>query len=94
MKALQKLYKKVTRLHAFKRRCWFAYFQNVGEYFKMNIYQTRDIIIVKKGWKLLEKFKCFCNLCATKVNYNLEITSVRSSLDLGHKFELENYLST
>ena len=32
-----------------------------------------------------EKFKCFCNLCATKVNNNLKITSFRSSLDLGNK---------
>ena len=41
-----------------------------------------------------EKFKCFCNLCATKMNNNLEITSVRSSLDSGNKLELENHLLT
>ena len=40
------------------------------------------------------KAQCFFNLGATKVNDNLEITSVRSSLDLGNKFELENHLST
>ena len=33
----------------------------------------------------------FCNLCATKVNNNLEITSVRSSLDLGNKFGYLNW---
>ena len=32
-----------------------------------------------------EKFKCSFNLCVTKVNNNLEITSVRSSLDLSNK---------
>ena len=61
-------------------------------------WQTRDIIIVKQVWKwnenVLEKLKCFSNLLATKVNNNLEITSVRSSLDLGNKFELEYHLST
>ena len=36
----------------------------------------------------------FCNLCATKVNNNLEITSVHSFLDLGKKFEFNNHLST
>ena len=35
--------------------------------------------------KCIEKFKCSCNLCVTKVDNNLEITSVRSSLDLGNK---------
>ena len=65
--------------------------------FKMwliNIFWTRDIIIVKKVWKLLENFKFLCNLCATKVNKNLQITSFRSSLDLDNKFELENHLLT
>ena len=32
-----------------------------------------------------EKFNCSCNLCVTKVNNNLEITSVRSSLHLYNK---------
>ena len=31
----------------------------------------------------MEKFKWSCNLCVTKVDNNLEITSV--SLDLGNK---------
>ena len=31
---------------------------------------------------------------ATKVNNNLEITSVHSFLDLGKKFEFNNHLST
>ena len=35
--------------------------------------------------KCIEKFKYSCNLCVTKVDSNLEITSVRSSLDLGNK---------
>ena len=49
---------------------------------------------MKQVWKYIRKDQCFCNFCATKVNDNLEITSVRSSLDLGNKFELENHLST
>ena len=32
-----------------------------------------------------EKFKCSFNLCVTEVNNNLEIISVRSSLDLSNK---------
>ena len=39
----------------------------------------------EKFWKCKEKFKCSCNLYVTKVDNNLEITSVRSSLDLGNK---------
>ena len=39
----------------------------------------------EKFRKCKEKFKCSCNLCVTKVDNNLEITSVRSSLDLGNK---------
>ena len=35
--------------------------------------------------KCIEKFKCLCNLCVTKVDNNLGITSARSSLDLGNK---------
>ena len=35
--------------------------------------------------KCIEKFKCSCNLCVTKVDNNLEITSVHSSVDLGSK---------
>ena len=35
--------------------------------------------------KSSEKFKCSCNLYVIKVGNNLEITSVRSSLDLGNK---------
>ena len=41
---------------------------------------------LNKYENVLEEFKCFCYLCATKVINNLEITSVRSSLDLGNKF--------
>ena len=41
--------------------------------------------ISEKLRKCIEKFKCSCNLCVTKVDNNLEITSVRSSLDLGNK---------
>ena len=55
-------------------------------------------LVISQLWNkyenVLEKFKCFCNLYATKVNNNLEITSVRFSLDLGNKFELENHLLT
>ena len=39
----------------------------------------------KKFRICIEKFKCSCNLCVTKVDNNLEITSVRSFLDLGNK---------
>ena len=39
----------------------------------------------EKFRKCKEKFKCSCNLCVTKVDNNLEITSVRSSLDSGNK---------
>ena len=35
--------------------------------------------------KCIEKFKCSCNLCVTKVDNNLEITSVHFSLDFGNK---------
>ena len=42
----------------------------------------------------LENFKCSCNLCETRVNNNLEITSVHSSSDLVNKFELEDHLLT
>ena len=35
--------------------------------------------------KCMEKFKCSWNLCVTKVDNNIEINSVRSSLDLGNK---------
>ena len=66
---------------------------------------------MKKVWKMywrssekfsiyIEKFKCSCNLCVTKkVNNNLEITSLHSSLDLGNKiwigkpFNIDIYLS-
>ena len=34
---------------------------------------------------VLEKFKCSCNLCVTKVDNNLEIASARYSLDLCNK---------
>ena len=40
---------------------------------------------LEKLRKCIEKSKCSCNLCLTKVDNNLEITSVRSSLDLGNK---------
>ena len=36
-------------------------------------------------WKSSERFKCSCNLYVIKVGNNLEITSVRFSLDLGNK---------
>ena len=39
----------------------------------------------EKFTKCIEKFKCSWNLCVAKVNNNLEITSVRPSLDLGNK---------
>ena len=39
----------------------------------------------KKIIKCKEKFKCSCNLGVTKVDNNLVITSVHSSLDLGNK---------
>ena len=38
-----------------------------------------------KHENVLKKFRCVCNLCVTKVDNNLKITSVRSSLDLGNK---------
>ena len=49
---------------------------------------------MKQVWKCIRKVQCFCHLCATKVNGNLEITSVHCSLDLGNRFELVNHLST
>ena len=61
----------------------------LNEYFLNSLhhnYETR--------MKILEEFKCFCNLSTTKVNNSLEITSVCSTLDLCNKFELENHLST
>ena len=39
----------------------------------------------RKFRKCREKLKCSCNMRATKVDNNLEITSVPSSLDLGNK---------
>ena len=39
----------------------------------------------EKFRECIEKFKCSCNLCVTNVDNNLEITSVRSSLDLGNE---------
>ena len=39
----------------------------------------------EKFRKCIEKSKCSCNLCVTKVDNNREITSVRSSLDFGYK---------
>ena len=44
----------------------------------------------EKFRKCKEKFKCSCNLCVTKVDNNLEITSARSSLGLGNKIWIEN----
>ena len=50
---------------------------------------------MKPALKCIRKVRIeLCNLYRTKVNNNLEITSVRSSLDLDNKFELENHLST
>ena len=90
MNALWKLYKSfIKKLHVYMLILTPCILSTCDW---MNIFQTRDIIIVKQGWKLLEKFKC--SLCATKVNNNVEITSVRSFLDLGNKFELENHLSS
>ena len=97
MKALGKLYKKVICLHSFKRTCWF--FNNALHTFKMwlneyflNSWHHNCETSMKMYWKSLEKLrkcieksKCSCNLCLTKVDNNLEITSVRSSLDLGNK---------
>ena len=39
----------------------------------------------EKFRKCIEKFKCSCNLCVTKMDNNLDITSAQSSLDLGNK---------
>ena len=97
MKALKKNYRKITCLHAFKRTCWL--FNNALHTFKMwlneyflNSWHHNCETSMKMYWKssekfrkCIEKFKCSCNLCETKVENNLEITSVRSSLDLGNE---------
>ena len=61
----------------------------------MNFWQTRDIIIVKqvwkcilkvqKSWEYVKKISNVLVVCVTKLDNNLEITSVRSFLDLGNK---------
>ena len=43
--------------------------------------EARDIMMLNKYENILEKFKYSCNLFATNVNNDLEIASVRSSLD-------------
>ena len=97
MEALQKLYKKVKCLHTFKRTCWF--FNNALHIFKMwlnecfiNSWHHNCETSMKVYWKSSEKFRkckekfnCSCNLCETKVDKNLEITSVCSSIDLDNK---------
>ena len=88
MNALSKLYKKVTCLHAdFNALHTFNMWLN--EYFPDTWHHNCETRM-----KIITKFKCFSSLCATKVNNNVEITSVRSFLDLGNKFELENHLSS
>ena len=79
-----------------KRTCWF--FNNALHTFKMWLYFLNSWHhncekSMKMYWrssekfrKCIEKFKCSCNLYVTKkVNDNLEITSLRSSLDFGNK---------
>ena len=84
-------------LHVFKRICWL--FNNALDPFKMWLNEsflnswhhnceTNMKMYLKSSEKFrecIEKFKCSCNLCATKKDNNLEITSVRFSLDLGYK---------
>ena len=63
----------------------------LNEYF-LNSWHRNCETSMKMYWKsseefrkCLEKFKCCCNLCVTKVHNNLEITAVRSSLDFDNK---------
>ena len=58
----------------------------------MNIFWTCDIIIVKQVWKCM-KVQMFLQFVCNKNDNKLEITFVRSSLDLGNEIELENHLS-
>ena len=51
----------------------------------MNIFWTRDIIIVKQVWKYIRKVQMFLELVCNKSGNNLELTFLRSSLDLGNK---------
>ena len=69
--------------HIWSTASSFAYLQNLTEWmfsklvtsYLWNKYEN----VLKKFRKCIEKFKCFCNLCVTKVVNNLEITSVCSS---------------
>ena len=51
----------------------------------MNIFWTCDIIIVKQVWKCIRKVQMFLQFVCNKNDNKLEITFVRSSLDLGNK---------
>ena len=65
-------------------RSWDLGFQGPGPSFtpcRIKMYWKSS----EKFSKCIEKFKCSCNLCVTKVDNNLEITSVCYSLDLGNK---------
>ena len=62
----------------------------LNEYF-LNSWHHNCDTSMKMYWKssetfrkCIEKFKCSCNLCVTKVDNNLEVT-VYSSLGLGNK---------
>ena len=93
-KSFAKALEKSCKLHVFKRTCWFfnkALKMWLNECF-LNLWHHNCETSIKMYWKsseqfrkCIEKFKCSCNLCVTKVDNNLEITSVRSSLDLGNK---------
>ena len=50
----------------------------------MNIFWTCDIIIVKQVWKCIRKVQMFLQFVCNKNDNKLEITFVRSSLDLGN----------
>ena len=69
-----------------------TYFQNVFEWIFYKLWHHNCETSMKMYWKssekfrkCKEKFKCSCNFCVIKVDNNLEITSVRPSLDLGNK---------
>ena len=44
--------------------------------------------------KMYQKSSNIFAICMQQINNNLKITFVRSSLDSGNKFELENHLLT
>ena len=72
----------LTTLRIFKmwlNECFINWWHNCETSMKM-YWKTSE-----KFRKCKEKFNCSCNLCETKVDNNLEITSVHSSLDLDNK---------